>query len=251
MSVSGLVITFNEEKNIRACILSLKRVCDEIIVVDSNSSDKTVEIANSLRVKVISQDFLGDGPQRIFGIKHCKHDWILNLDADERLDEDSYEFIKNKEYLNYPYDAYNFRFRHFLGKQEIDHSGWYPSYTCRFFYKKTAKPSSTKVHQSIQSENLINTKLHIIHYGWKDFHQIIGKYNLYTTWQSEEMLEENKNITIFTPLVHGFWSFLRCYFLKKGVLNGLDGLTFSMLQSFFSYMKYEKYRKLKKSKKNK
>lgn len=245
MAISGLVITFNEEKNIKDCIISLKRVCEDIIIIDSYSKDKTVEIAKELGATVILQDFLGDGPQRIFGLKYCKNDWILNLDADERLDEDTHQFIKSKKYLKDDYDAYNFRFRHFLGKQEINHSGWYPSYTCRFFNKKTAKPATTKVHQSIQATNLVNTKFHIIHYGWKDFHQIIGKYNLYTTWQSEELLEKNKSIHFLTPIIHGFWSFLRCYFLKKGVFNGLDGLTFSTLQAFFSYMKYEKYRKLK------
>lgn len=245
MAISGLVITFNEEKNIKDCIISLKRVCEDIIIIDSYSKDKTVEIAKELGATVILQDFLGDGPQRIFGLKYCKNDWILNLDADERLDEDTHQFIKSKKYLKDNYDAYNFRFRHFLGKQEINHSGWYPSYTCRFFNKKTAKPATTKVHQSIQATNLVNTKFHIIHYGWKDFHQIIGKYNLYTTWQSEELLEKNKSIHFLTPIIHGFWSFLRCYFLKKGVFNGLDGLTFSTLQAFFSYMKYEKYRKLK------
>ena len=187
---------------------------------------------------------MGDGLQRIHGLQFCKNDWILNLDADERLDEDSYKFIKSKSYLNDSYDAYNFRFRHFLGKKEISHSGWYPSYTCRFFNKQTAIPATTKVHQSIQAINLKNTKNHIIHYGWKDFHQVIGKYNLYTTWQSEEYFEKNKKVNFYTPIIHGIWSFIRCYFLKRGILNGLDGVTFSLMQAFFSYMKYVKLKKL-------
>ena len=244
MNISGLVITFNEETNIKNCILSLKRVCNEVIVIDSFSNDKTIEIAKSMGAKVYSQKFLGDGPQRINGLKYCKNDWILNLDADERMDEDCYQFIKSKDYLKQPYDAYNFRFRHFLNKQEISHSGWYPSYTCRFFNKKTAKPSSKKAHQSIQAVHLKNTKTHILHYGWKDFHQIIGKYNLYTTWQSEEYFEQQKKVNFFTPITHGIWSFIRCYFLKKGIFHGLDGITFSLIQAFFSYVKYAKLKKL-------
>lgn len=247
MAISGLVITFNEEKNITDCIHSLNKVCSEIIIIDSYSKDKTAEIAKSMGAKVYLQDFLGDGPQRVYGLQFCKNDWILNLDADERLDQDSYAFIKEESYLNDEYDAYNFRFRHFLGKQEISHSGWYPSYTCRFFNQKTAKPATTKVHQSIRATNLKNTKNHIIHYGWKDFHQIIGKYNLYTTWQSEEYFEKNKKVYALSPITHGIWSFFRCYFFKKGFLNGLDGVTFSLMQSFFSYMKYAKLRKLYKN----
>lgn len=244
MNISGLVITFNEESNIKDCIISLNRVCDEIIIIDSFSKDKTIEIAESMGAKVYSQEFLGDGLQRVHGLQFCKNDWILNLDADERLDEDSYQFIKSKDYLKQPYDAYNFRRKNFLKKQPINFAGWYPSYTCRFFNKQTAKPATTKVHQSIQATNLKTTKLHLLHYGWKDFHQIIGKYNLYTTWQSEEYFEQNKKVNFFTPITHGIWSFIRCYILKKGIFHGLDGITFSMMQAFFSYMKYAKLRKL-------
>src|SRR5690606_39881584 len=83
MGISGLVITFNEEKYIGKCIEGLQRICDEIIIIDSNSRDKTVEIATALGATVISQPFLGDGPQRTFGLQFCQHDWILNVDTDE------------------------------------------------------------------------------------------------------------------------------------------------------------------------
>jgi len=86
MAISGLVITYNEEKNIGKCIDALFKVCDEVIIVDSLSKDKTVEIAESKGAKVISQAFLGDGPQRTHGLPYCKNDWVLNLDADEFLE---------------------------------------------------------------------------------------------------------------------------------------------------------------------
>ena len=93
MAISGLVITFNEEKNIGKCIDALFEVCDEVIIVDSLSTDNTVKIAEEKGAKVISQKFLGDGPQRTHGLPFCKNDWILNLDADEFLDKDAKEFI--------------------------------------------------------------------------------------------------------------------------------------------------------------
>ena len=93
MNISGLVITFNEEKNIGKCIDALFKVCNEVIIVDSMSSDQTVAIAESKGAKVVSQSFLGDGPQRTHGLPFCKNDWILNLDADEFLDQAAEKFI--------------------------------------------------------------------------------------------------------------------------------------------------------------
>ena len=100
MNISGLVITFNEEKSIGKCVEALFKVCNEVIVIDSFSKDNTVTIAKNKGAKVVSQAFLGDGPQRTHGLQFCKNDWILNLDADEFLDKDAELFIKqNKYYL--------------------------------------------------------------------------------------------------------------------------------------------------------
>jgi len=99
MAISGLVITFNEEKNIGKCIDALFKVCDEVIIVDSKSKDETVAIAESKGAKVISQAFLGDGPQRIVGLPYCKNNWILNLDADEFLDKDAIAFIEKGDFI--------------------------------------------------------------------------------------------------------------------------------------------------------
>ncbi|MDV7187320.1 glycosyltransferase family 2 protein [Lutibacter sp. TH_r2] len=246
MKISGLVITYNEQKYIEDCINTLFKVCDEVIIIDSNSKDKTVEIAKNLGAKVYSQDFLGDGPQRIYGLQFCKNDWIYNPDADEFLDEDSESFIKSGSYINDVYDGYEFRRRNFLGDEEIGFACWYPDYACRFFNKKTASPSNDIVHQRVEGENIKRENVHLIHYGWDDFHQIIAKKNQYTDWQSKQFIEQNKKVNSFSPFLHGFSSFFKCYFLKKGIINGVDGFTFSLIQAFFSYMKYAKYLKSKK-----
>lgn len=247
MAISGLVISFNEEKNIGKCIDGLFLLCEEVIVIDSYSKDKTVEIAKSKGATVYSQEFLGDGPQRIYGLQFCKNDWILNLDADEILDKDAFQFIKSEAYLNDDYDAYNFRVKNHLGDKLIDFAGWYPDYTCRFFNKATARPSTSRVHQRIQANNLKNTNLHFLHYGWSSFYQIIAKKNQYTDWQAQQLFEDGKKASAMSPITHAFASFFKCYFLKRGVFNGLDGLTFSFIQTFFSYMKYAKLRKLYKN----
>ena len=238
MGISGLVITFNEEKMIGACIDALFKVCDEVIIVDSFSTDATVQIAKNKGALVIQQNFLGDGPQRSFGLPYCKNDWILNLDADEFLDQDSVGFIVEKKYLNTEHDAFSFRVKNFLQDKIIDFAGWYPDHKIRFFNKKSAHPYSDKVHQKIISTNPKKLKTHILHYGSHSFFQIIAKKNQYADWNAQQLFDQGKKVSSFKPLVNGLISFIRCYFFKKGIFNGIDGLTISLTQGYFSYIKY-------------
>ena len=135
MAISGLVITYNEEKNIERCVKTLFKVCEEVIIIDSHSSDKTAEIAEKHGAKVYYQKFLGDGLQRRHGLQFCKNDWILNPDTDEFLDEDALKFINSKSYETDIYDGYEFRRTNYLADKKIDFAGWYPDYACRFFNK--------------------------------------------------------------------------------------------------------------------
>lgn len=247
MEISGLVIAYNEEKNIGKCIDALFRICDEVIVIDSLSADNTVKIAEEKGARVISQAFLGDGPQRIHGLQYCKNDWILNLDADEILAEDAENFILSGKYKNESFDVFTFRLYNYLGGKKIDFAGWYPDKTARFFNKKTASPSKDRVHQKVSGNHKAHLKVHIHHYAWDSFEQFISKKNLYSTWHAQQLYDQGKRISGFKPVLNGTVSFVRCYFFKKGFLNGLDGFTFSMMQASFSYMKYAKLIKLQKN----
>ncbi len=244
MKISGLIITFNEEKMIGKCIDALFRVCDEVIIVDSLSKDRTVEIAKAKGAIVIEQPFLGDGPQRTHGLSFCKNDWILNLDADEFLDVDAEDFIVKEKYLKGDYDAFSFRIKNFLGDKLIDFAGWYPDHKVRFFNKTTAGPSKSIVHQQIIATNEKKVPVHILHYGWESLEQIISKKNQYSGWHAQQFFDQGKKINAFKPVLNGLVAFIRCYFFKKGVLNGLDGLTISGIQGFFTYMKYTKLTKI-------
>lgn len=244
MAISGLVITFNEEKMIGKCIDALFKVCDEVIIVDSFSKDRTIEIAKAKGAIVVEQSFLGDGPQRTHGLPFCKNDWILNLDADEFLDKDAENFILSKKYLKGNYDAFSFRVKNFLGDKLINFSGWYPDHKVRFFNKKTATPSESKVHQKIIAENEKRITVHILHYGWASLDQIIAKKNQYSGWHAQQLFDQGKSVNTFKPVLNGLVAFIRCYFFKKGFLNGVDGLSIAMIQGFFSYMKYAKLIKL-------
>lgn len=250
MAISGLVITFNEEKNIGKCLDGLFEVCDEVIVIDSNSTDKTAEIAISKGAKVILQKFLGDGPQRSHGLPFCKNNWILNLDADEFLDKDAKKFILEKNYLKGGFDAFSFRVKNFLADELIDFSGWYPDSKVRFFNKETARPSDDLVHQKILTKNEKKVAVHILHYGWSSLDQIIAKKNQYSTWHAQQLFDQGIRINSLKPVLNGTVAFIRCYFFKKGIFNGLDGFTIASIQAFFSYMKYAKLLKLQRLNKN-
>ncbi len=244
MAISGLVITYNEEKMIGKCIDALFKVCDEVIIVDSLSKDRTVIIAKEKGAIVVSQPFLGDGPQRTHGLLFCKNDWILNLDADEFLDKDAEDFILNEKYLIGNFDAFSFRVKNFLANKLIDFAGWYPDHKVRFFNKKTAKPSDSIVHQKIISSNEKKVPIHILHYGWDSLEQIIAKKNQYSGWHAQQLFDQGKRVNAFKPVLNGTVAFVRCYFFKKGFLNGIDGLSISLIQAFFSYVKYAKLIKI-------
>lgn len=249
MAISGLIITFNEEKMIGKCIEALFRVCDEVIIVDSLSKDRTVEIAKAKGAVVIEQPFLGDGHQRTHGLLFCKNDWVLNLDADEFLDTDAEDFILKEKYLKGNYDVFSFRVKNFLGNKLIDFASWYPDYKVRFFNKKLVKPSDSKVHQTMVAANEKKIAVHILHYGWESLEQIISKKNQYSAWHAQQIFDQGVRVSRYKPILNGTVAFVRCYFFKKGFLNGLDGLTISMVQGFFSYMKYSKLIKIQKENK--
>ena len=250
MHISGLVITYNEEKNIAKSIDALFRICNEVIIIDSYSTDTTAQIAKDKGATVILQHFLGDGLQRSFGIPFCNNDWILNLDADEFLDQDSMDYISRGLFETEDYDAYNIRVKNFFQNKFVDFAGWYPDYKIRFFNKKTAKPSNDKIHQKIIASNPKKLNTHILHYGSHSFLQIISKKNQYAKWSADQLYDSGKKVSSFKPIINGLVAFIRCYFLKKGIIRGIDGLTFSLTQGYFSYMKYANLIQIHKEKKN-
>lgn len=236
--ISGLVITYNEENNIADCLLSLKQVCDDIVVVDSCSSDNTVRIAEKLGATVIVQPFLGDGPQRIHGLPFCKHDWVLNLDADERLETDSISCIQSLLLNQSPYDVYEIKRRNFIGPKTIKYAGQYPDFVARLFNRTSANFSPVKAHTRVHGQKHTQLECHIKHFSYRDWSDLFTRQCKYAHWMAEELANNNVNISSFSPFTHATWSFIRHYFIKLGFLSGLDGLTISVAKSIGAYLKY-------------
>lgn len=244
-SITGIVITLNEAHNISDCLCSLRNVCDEIIVVDSGSEDQTIEIAKEYGAKVYVQPYLGDGPQKAFGVQYAKNDWILSLDADERLNEDAISTIKNLKLENNQV-AYGFNRKNYVGNHWIKAAGFYPDSVVRLYNKNTSGYLDKKAHSSVKSPSTYQTKSHIKHLTYKDLSDWISRINALSTRDAWAMKERGKKQNKFNPILHSTAAFLKKLILKKGILQGSDGFLVAITTAFHAYMKYEKLNQLHK-----
>lgn len=246
---SGLVITYNGEEYLESCLKSLFRVCEDVVVIDSHSSDNTVNMAKKLGAKVSVHDYTGDGPQRSIGLPYCKHSWVINLDQDEVLDEDILAVLPTLELNNSSIEAYECRRKNFLHDKWIKVAGWYPDYICRIFDKSKTDFSQVEIHSRIQTSRFMRLDGHILHYSFKDTHDMINRLNSYSDRQAQSLYSRGKHVSAYTPMTRGLVSFVKHYFIKRGMLAGLDGLTISILNALGTYFKYAKLIELKSYKK--
>lgn len=250
MKITANIITLNEQQNIKECIESLKSVCDEIVVVDSYSSDDTLKIAKELGAKVILQEYLGDGFQKNVVLQHASYDWILSIDADERVDERmAQSILEIKTLQNHP-EAYAFKRKNYIADRWVKHCGWYPDICTRLYNKNQTKFKDVAGHSSVQTNNIKILDGHIIHYSYKNYHELLHKTNRFSTRGAKMMFEKGKKANGLSPFIHFMAAFFRKYFLQKGFLDGVDGLTISLTASINSYMKYAKLLEMQKSKQN-
>lgn len=250
MKITGNIITLNEQHNIQACIESIQDVCDEIIVVDSNSNDETVKIAEGLGAKVVYQSYLGDGFQKNVVLQHASYEWILSIDADERLDQAMLEAIKNIKTSSSHPEAYSFKRKNYIGNRWIKHCGWYPDVCVRLYNKNFTKFKEVAGHSSVETTDVKLLDGNIIHYSYKNYHELLHKTNRFSTRGAKMMYEKGKRANGFSPFVHFMSAFFRKYFLQRGFLDGVDGLTISLTASINSYMKYAKLLEIQNSSNN-
>lgn len=240
MSITGIVITLNEEKNIKDCILSLQQICSEVIVVDSLSSDQTVKTAKDLGAIVLEQKYLGDGPQKDFGVDYAKNDWILSLDADERLDEDAINQIVQLNLETTDYDGFSFRRRNYVEDHWIKAAGFYPDKVVRLYNRCKARYLDKKAHSRVDAKNIKSLNAHIIHHTYENYAHWIERINALSTRDAWAMYDRSVKVNKFTPGLHALSAFIRKFILKGGVFQGVDGFTVTLTTVFHVYMKYLK-----------
>ena len=242
--ISAVLITKNEERNIKRCLESLKWV-DEIVVIDGESTDRTVEIAAQYGAKVITHRFEGDfGMERNIGNENATGDWILALDADEAIPQKTREAIEGILENDSEFDAYNVpRLQYFLGKP-LMHGGRYHSIVN--FFKKGKATFDGKVHHLVKVSGKIGEfEYPIEHYPFSSISEFIQKQDRYTKYEALEMFEKHKDAMVkevkynltFKPLK----MFFKSYFKKKGYKDGMVGLVFCVLFSWSYFLRWAKY----------
>ena len=242
-SISGTIITYNEEDHIRDCIRSLREICDDIVVVDSLSTDRTVELAREMGAKVIPQAYLGEGPQRNITEKNAAHDWIMALDADERLDDEMIITIKGLSLAD-PGLAYAFNRKSFVGQRWVKGPGFYPDFVTRLYNRTAAAYEPKAGHAGVIAPEVERVNGHILHYTYDDISDWIAKINQVTSLDARGMYEAGKPASALKPLLSAVAAGFRQLILRGGIFRGVDGLTIAVTTMFRCYMKYLKLNEL-------
>lgn len=240
MKISGVIISFNEEQRIEDAIRSLQKVCAEVVVVDSHSTDRTREIAQSMGAKVQTQPFLGDGPQKRFAASRASYDWILSIDADERLSNELIEEIKNLDFNTGAYDAYSMPRKNLIGDRWISCCGWYPDRLVRLYHRSHAQYSDSVDHGEVLAKNIVLLQHPIVHLSFAHLGELFVKADRFTTRGAKDMFKKGKRCSVFAPWAHGLAAFVKKFFVQGGILGGLDGWTISLSAFVHHYLKYAK-----------
>lgn len=236
--ISIIVITKDEEKNISDCLKSVDWA-DEIIVVDSQSDDKTVELAKQFTDKIFIRKWEGYVPQKRYALNMASSEWILSLDADERVTEE----LKN-EILNLSlgdFSGFKIRRKNFLMNKEITSCGWEKDYQLRLLRKDKASFSDRLVHEKFITKGNIGTlKNPMLHYTFSSFTDYLNKINYYTSLKAQELFTKKKRVSAWTIFSHTVAAFFSFFIVKKGFKDGVYGLIISFLHSVSTMMNYIK-----------
>ncbi len=236
--ISVTVITKNEEKNISDCLNSVKWA-DELIVVDSESTDKTVEIAKHFTDKVFMRKWEGYVPQKRYALSLASNEWVLSLDADERVTPELKEEIINLSPSEY--SGFKIRRKNFLMTKEITSCGWEKDFQLRLFKKDKTDLNERLVHEKFITEGNVGTlKNPMLHYTFESFTDYFNKINRYTSLKSEELLKKKKKIGGWTIFSHSVSAFFAFFFIRRGFKDGVYGLIISFLHSVSTMMNYIK-----------
>jgi glycosyltransferase involved in cell wall biosynthesis len=245
VKISGVIITYNEEKNIKRCLQSLHGICDEIVVVDSFSTDRTKEICEEFGVRFIQNPFAGHIEQKNFAMKQANNDYVLSLDADEALSEALQAEVMKVKLA--PGAAYRFnRFTNYCG-QWIRHSGWYPDTKTRLWDRRKGKWGGTNPHDSVQLDSHvvpIHLKGDLLHYSYYTMEEHILRSAKYAKIAAKAMFAQGKKVSAAKMLASAAFRFIQDYIFRLGFLDGFYGLVICSTSSYATFLKYAYLRSL-------
>jgi glycosyltransferase involved in cell wall biosynthesis len=242
MRITATIVTLNEERNIARAIESL-RCADEVLVVDSGSKDQTREIAVRLGARVIEEPWRGYAAQKNFAAGCAANDWILSLDADEALTDRLQSEILSLKKEGARCDAYSFpRLARYLGRW-IRHSGWYPDRKVRLYDRSKAEWVGSYVHESVRVSGGGTTgelQGDLLHYTCASLSEHLRTLDRYTTLAAQEIVAQRKAVTMRRLVLDPPWTFFRSYVLRRGFLDGRQGLAIAWMAALYVFLKYAK-----------
>jgi glycosyltransferase involved in cell wall biosynthesis len=248
--VSAVLITYNEEKNIRRTLTPL-HWCDEIIIVDSFSTDNTVSICKEFGCKIFYQKFDGYGRQKRFAVSKASNDWVLCIDADEVLTTDLVQEISDNISPTTEYAGFAFPMNMVFLNKEFLHGKESGRYYVRLFNKQKGNFTDDKIHEGISLKGSVKRLHHIIrHYSYTSLHQYMEKFNRYSTYSAEVAFDKGKNKSFLEIVLALPFNFVKYYFLDLNFLNGIKGFYWSALSTYYYFVKYVKLKELYRAHKN-
>ncbi len=246
IKLSATVITFNEERNIDRCLKSLVEVADEIVIVDSYSTDRTEELCKKYGAKFYSHDFLGYKEQKSYAVEKASNDYIISLDADEALSEEmKTSILKAKK--KWKYDGYSFnRLNNYCG-QWIFHSNWYPDRKVRLFDRRKGYWGGVNPHDKFimdKGTTSKNLKGDLLHWVIDSYEDHIRRANNFSSIAALEYFKMGKTTNPITMSMRFMWHFFKAYILRGGFRDGYNGFVISSVSAYESFLKYLKLRQL-------
>jgi glycosyltransferase involved in cell wall biosynthesis len=244
--ISAVIITYNEESFIERCLSSLDGVADEIVVVDSYSSDSTEEICKKYNARFIRHSFEGYRDQKNFAVRQASFNKILSLDADEALSDKLKTSILDIK-ADWEYDGYIFNRRNNYCGHWIRFSEWYPDKQLRLFYADKGTWGDLNLHEKFIMNNGCRTKRlkgDLLHWPFVSMQDHREKMNKYAEIGANEFYKAGKKSGLFTPYIHAAWGFIRSYIVKGGILDGRNGYRICSVYARSSFKKYKKLREL-------
>lgn len=252
MNLSVGIITYNEERDLSVTLNAVKDIADEIVIVDSGSTDRTPEIAQSFGAKFFVEEWKGFGKQKNSVIDKCQGRWILLIDADEEVSPSLKEEIRkviSKE--KNEVKVYKLNFTTFCFGREIRYGGWSNFYRIRLFEKGSGKYDDREVHENFISSGPIGMiREKICHHTYYDLNDYLSKFNEYTSKSAKHYYQDGKKKSVLSAYFSSCFHFFKTYFIQLGFLDGYEGFLLSKLSAMTVLIKYSKLRELYRQKKN-
>ena len=244
--MSVAIITKNESKRLPDCLRSVA-FADDIVVVDSGSTDGTVEMAEEFGCKVYVEAWKGDGPQKQSAVSKCANDWVLVLDADERLTGEARERVIAIVSAPESCDAYSFTRKSIFHGSWVRHGGWWPDRVVRLFRKSKGEYRAITHGRWFTHGSMSRLDVPLEHYSYRDFADLVTRMNDYSTLRANELYDAGARTNPYAAVAHAVFMFFKSYVIGRGFLAGFDGLLIALTKAGGSFLKYAKLVELQRS----